>query len=78
MIDLVNGAYLNWGSPETVKDKTAQVGEWLEEEPKLTGEQIIARFASQIPPVEVSLATANRYKAEANNRAYKKRQMSKA
>lgn len=66
LIDLVNGVYVNWGEPEPVSDKAAaQVAQWLEEDPKLTGKQIVAKFASLIPPVEVSLATANRYKAEA-------------
>jgi len=77
IIELLNGTYLSWGAPETVKDKSAQVGEWLEEEPNLTGEQIVTKFASQIPPVEVSLATANRYKAEAKSKAPQKRQLSK-
>lgn len=63
IIDLVNGAYVNWGEPETVTDKRAQVAKWLEEDPDLTGEQIVALFASQVPPVEVSLSSANRYKA---------------
>jgi DnaB helicase-like protein/AAA domain-containing protein len=65
LIDLVEGAYVNLGKPETVTDKAAQVARWLEEEATLTGEQIVARFANQIPPVRVSLATANRLKARA-------------
>ncbi len=74
LIDLVNGTYVNWGSPETLTltDKTAQVGTWLEEEPTLTGEQIVARFANQVPPVELSLSSANRYKAEAKQNRKKK------
>jgi hypothetical protein len=73
LIDLVNGVYLNWGAPETVTDKTAQVGEWLEEDPNLTGEQIVARFANQIPPVVISLSSANRYKVDAKQSRKRKR-----
>jgi hypothetical protein len=68
-IELLNGEYLNWGEPVAlVIDRVAQVREWLADDADLTGEQIVARFANQDPPVPISLASANRYKADARKK----------
>jgi 5S rRNA maturation endonuclease (ribonuclease M5) len=62
-----NGEYFNWGIPpvSTVLDRAKQVLQWLRENSKLTGEQIVEIFAAQHPPVKVSVTTANRYKLDA-------------
>jgi hypothetical protein len=66
LIDLVNGVYVNWGEPVApVIDRVAQVAEWFKEQPELTGDAIVAKFAALVPSVKISLATANRYKADA-------------
>lgn len=69
LIDLVDGRYINFGQPEPAPDTTAEriarVGEWLDEYPHLTGEEIQARFAASVPPFQISIATAKRYRAEA-------------
>jgi len=67
LIDLVNGVYVNWGEPTNPsEDRTAQVEEWLSDNPKLTGEDIVAKFASM--SVEISVATARRYRSEARKK----------
>jgi hypothetical protein len=66
VIDLVNGCYENWGEPVAPNvDRAAQVAEWVEHDPGLLGKDIVERFAAMIPAVSISVATANRYKAEA-------------
>jgi hypothetical protein len=73
VIDLMNGNYINWGEPVApVIDRVAQVAEWLNENAELTGEMIVANFAAQVPAVTVSLASANRYKADAKTKAKQK------
>jgi len=70
LIDLVNGAYVNWGQPQPeTTGKSAQVAEWLKNEPGLTGEQIVARFAAMVPPIKISVATARRYASQAREGA---------
>lgn len=71
LTDLVNGVYLNWGEPkpdESVTDRVAQVAEWIDEQPDLTGEQIVAHFANLVPAVIITERTARRYRAEAAER----------
>jgi AAA domain-containing protein len=66
LIELLGGSYLNWGEPQAgAMDRADQVKEWLEDEPDLTGEQIVEKFAALVPPVKISVATAKRYRAEA-------------
>jgi hypothetical protein len=73
VIDLVNGAYINFGEPvATVVDRASQVTEWLDENPDITGEQVVAKFAALVPSVPISLATANRCKANALNQREQK------
>jgi hypothetical protein len=73
IIDLVNGAYINFGEPvATVVDRASQVAEWLDENPDITGEQVVAKFAALLPSVPISLSTANRYKANALNQREQK------
>lgn len=72
LIELSDGRYINYGQPQPapahVADRTALVAEWLDEEPNLTGEQIVSRFAAMVPVVEISSATAKRYRALAQQR----------
>ena len=69
LIELMDGEYINRGAPESAADETAarveRVGGWLLEFPGLTAEEIVARFARLVPPAEISLATAKRYRAKA-------------
>ena len=69
IIELVDGTYINRGAPEAMPDETAErirrVEEWLLEFPSITSEEIMARFARMNPPIEISLATAKRYKRKA-------------
>jgi hypothetical protein len=74
IIDLLNGAYINFGEPTSAAvDRVSQVTEWLEEEPALTGEQIVAKFAAMSPPVKISIATARRDKADATAKISRRR-----
>jgi putative DNA primase/helicase len=73
VIELIGGSYQNWGEPQAAAvDRAEQVKDWLDDEPGLTGEQIVDKFAALVPPVEISVATARRYRAEAQKRAHKK------
>jgi hypothetical protein len=67
IIELVDGSYLNHGEPSVpTDDRAAQVAEWLVATPNLTGEQIVEKFTEM--SVSVSLATAKRYRAKAQEK----------
>lgn len=67
-----DGRYINLGAPlsapEEADERVSRVAEWLLEFPGLTAEEIVSRFARFVPPVEISLATAKRYRAKARER----------
>ena len=74
LLELLDGRYVSLGEPQAppahVADRVAIVAEWLDEEPSLSGEQIVAKFAALAFPVVISIATAKRYRslAQKSNR----------
>lgn len=72
VIELIDGRYINRGEPDAALDETSErvkrVGEWLDEYPGLTAQEIVTRFARMVPPVEISEAAAKRYRAKAKAR----------
>lgn len=77
LLDLIDDRYISRGEPQPppahVADRVALVAEWLDEQPNLSGEQIVARFAALAFPVAISVATARRYRnlAQQPNRGTK-------
>jgi hypothetical protein len=59
IIELLNGAYINWGEPvASTVEREAQVEKWYAENQKITAPEVVGKFAEM--GVVVSLATAKR------------------
>ena len=74
LIDLVDGRYVSLGFPPDVPthvaDRVALVAEWLDVEPQMTAEQIVARFAGMVPSVKIGTTTAKRYRDKASTKKH--------
>src|SRR5690242_11033363 len=59
IIELLNGAYINWGEPvASTVEREAQVEKWYAENQKISGSEVVGKFAEM--GVVISLATAKR------------------
>lgn len=72
IIELIDGKYINFGDPgpvsDRIDDRIARVRDWLDEQSDLSADQIVAKFAARAPTIQISAATAKRYRGEARKK----------